>query len=71
MRMVVPLGRRAIESVRFGIEHGQLDYPPGTFIDPAEAEFLAPRQLTFFTGGSQAEPNSALAALQSASAESQ
>jgi ribonuclease J len=62
-RRVVPLGRRAIESVRFGIEHGQLDYPPGTFIDTAEAEFLAPRNLTFFSGGSQAEPNSALSRL--------
>jgi ribonuclease J len=62
-RLVVPLGRRAIESIRFGIEHGQLNYPPGTFIDTTEAQFVPRCRLTFFTGGSQAEPNSSLSRL--------
>jgi len=62
-RMVVPLGRRMLESVRLGVELGELNFPSGTFIDPAEAEFLAPRHLTFLAGGSQAEPLSALSRL--------
>jgi ribonuclease J len=62
-RMVVPIGRRMIESVRLGCELGELNFPSGTFIDPAEAEFLAPRHLTFIAGGSQAEPMSALTRL--------
>jgi ribonuclease J len=64
-RLVVPIGRRMLESVRLGIEHGELNFPSGTFIDPAEAQFLAPRQLTFLAGGSQAEPFSALTRLAS------
>ncbi len=64
-RFVVPIGRRMVESVRLGIELGQLNFPSGTFIDPAEAQFLAPRHLTFLAGGSQAEPLSALARLAS------
>ncbi len=64
-RMVVPLGRRMIDSVRLGIELGELNFPSGTFIDAAEAEFLAPRHLTFLAGGSQAEPLSALSRLAS------
>ncbi|MGH7906153.1 MAG: ribonuclease J [Candidatus Binataceae bacterium] len=62
-RLVVPLGRRMIESVRMGVELGQLDFPPGTFIDVAEADFVAAKHLTFLTGGSQAEPSSALTRL--------
>ncbi len=62
-RLVVPIGRRMNESVRLGIELGELRFPPGTLIDPAEAEFLAPKHLTFLAGGSQAEPLSALTRL--------
>jgi ribonuclease J len=59
-RRVVPLGRRMAESVRLGLELGQLPFAPGTYIDPAEAEFLEARKLTFLASGSQGEPLSAL-----------
>jgi ribonuclease J len=62
-RYVVPLGRRMAESVRLGIETGQLNLPPGTFIERAEADFLEPRRLAFLASGSQGEPLSALAKL--------
>jgi ribonuclease J len=62
-RYVVPLGRRMAESVRLGIETGQLNLPPGTFIDRTEAEFVEPRRLAFLASGSQGEPLSALAKL--------
>jgi len=62
-RYVVPLGRRMAESVRLGMETGQLNLPPGTFIERAEAEFLEPRRLAFLASGSQGEPRSALAKL--------
>jgi len=62
-RQVVPLGRRMAESVRLGIETGQLSLPPGTFVDRAEAEFLEPRRIAFLASGSQGEPLSALAKL--------
>jgi len=51
------------ESVRLGIETGQLSLPPGTFVDRAEAEFLEPRRIAFLASGSQGEPLSALAKL--------
>src|SRR5207247_2153036 len=60
---VVPLGRRMAESVRLGLETGQLNLPPGTFIERAEAEFLEGRRLAFLASGSQGEPLSALAKL--------
>ncbi|MBF6559600.1 MAG: ribonuclease J [Candidatus Binataceae bacterium] len=62
-RYVVPLGRRMAQSVRLGIETGQLELPPGTFIEQAEADFLEPRRLAFLASGSQGEPLSALAKL--------
>jgi len=62
-RHVVPLGRRMAESVRLGMETGQLDLPRGTFIDVREAEFLESRRLAFLAGGSQGEPLSALTKL--------
>jgi ribonuclease J len=62
-RYVVPLGRRMAQSVRLGIETGQLELPPGTFIEQAEADFLEPRRLVFLASGSQGEPLSALAKL--------
>ena len=62
-RYVVPLGRRMAESVRLGIETGQLSLPPGTFIERSEADFLEPSRLAFLTSGSQGEPLSALAKL--------
>ena len=43
-RRVVPLGRRMAESVRLGMETGQLNLPPGTFIEPSEADFLEAAQ---------------------------
>src|SRR2546427_1088486 len=62
-RYVVPLGRRMAESVRLGMETGQLALPAGTFIGRDEAEFIEPRQLAFLASGSQGEPLSALAKL--------
>jgi ribonuclease J len=62
-RRVVPLGRRMAESVRLGMETGQLAFAPGTFIEADEAEFLEPRKLTYLASGSQGEPFSALAKL--------
>jgi ribonuclease J len=62
-RYVVPLGRRMAESVRLGMEVGQLNLPPGTFIDPREADFLERRKLVYLATGSQGEPLSALAKL--------
>jgi ribonuclease J len=62
-RYVVPLGRRMAESVRLGMETGQLNLPPGTFIERGEADFLEGRKLVFLTSGSQGEPLSALAKL--------
>jgi ribonuclease J len=62
-RYVVPLGRRMAESVRLGMETGQLNLPPGTFIERSEADFLEPRRLAFLASGSQGEPRSALTKL--------
>ncbi len=59
-RAVVPLGRRIVESTRLGMEHGQIQLPPGTFIEQAEAEFLPADRLSFIASGSQGEPLSAL-----------
>jgi len=64
-RYVVPLGRRMAESVRLGMETGQLNLPPGTFIERAEADFLEGRKLVYLASGSQGEPLSALAKLAS------
>ncbi len=66
-RRVVPLGRRISESVRLGMEVGQLAFAPGAFADPAEAEFLEPPRLAYLTSGSQGEPLSALAKLSTGS----
>ncbi|MGH7934600.1 MAG: ribonuclease J, partial [Candidatus Binataceae bacterium] len=62
-RYVVPLGRRMAESVRLGMELGQLSFPPGTYIERSEAEFIESRRLCFLASGSQGEPLSALAKL--------
>jgi ribonuclease J len=62
-RYIVPLGRRMAESVRLGMETGQLNFPVGTFVDRAEADFLEPHKLAFLASGSQGEPLSALARL--------
>jgi ribonuclease J len=62
-RRVAPLGRRISESVRLGLETGQLPFHPGTFVEAAEAEFLEPRKVAYLTSGSQGEPLSALAKL--------
>src|SRR5271157_66260 len=51
-RQVVPLGRRMAESVRLGLELGQLNFPPGTFIERSEAEFIESHRLTFLVSGS-------------------
>jgi ribonuclease J len=64
-RRVVPLGRRMAESVRLGIELGQLPFAPGTFIEPSEAQFLEARRLTYLASGSQGESLSALARIAS------
>jgi len=62
-RRVAPLGRRMSESVRLGLETGQLPFHPGAFIEAAEAQFLEPRKVAYLTSGSQGEPLSALAKL--------
>lgn len=62
-RYVVPLGRRMAESVRIGMELGELNPPPGTFIDRAEADFLEPKRLAYIASGSQGESRSALTRL--------
>jgi len=62
-RRVAPLGRRISESVRLGLETGQLPFHPGAFVEAAEAQFLEPRKVAYLTSGSQGEPLSALAKL--------
>jgi ribonuclease J len=62
-RRVVPLGRAMTESVRLGLETGQLPFAQSMFVDPSEAEFIEARHLTYLTSGSQGEPLSALAKL--------
>jgi ribonuclease J len=60
-RRVVPLGRAMAESVRLGLETGQLPFAQAMFVDPGEAEFLDGNRLSYLTSGSQGEPLSALA----------
>ena len=62
-RRVVPLGRRMAESVRLGLETGQLPFPQAMFVAPNEAEFLESNRLSYLASGSQGEPHSALAKL--------
>ena len=62
-RRVVPLGRAMTESVRLGIETGQLPFAQSLFVEPSEAEFIEGPRLTYLTSGSQGEPLSALAKL--------
>jgi ribonuclease J len=62
-RYVLPLGRRMAESVRLGMEAGQLNLPVGTFVSLAEADFIEPRRLAVLASGSQGEPLSALTRL--------
>jgi ribonuclease J len=60
-RRVVPLGRAMAESVRLGLETGQLPFGRAMFVEPGEAEFLDGNRLSYLTSGSQGEPLSALA----------
>ncbi|HEV2170017.1 MAG TPA: ribonuclease J, partial [Candidatus Binatus sp.] len=62
-RRVVPLGRAMTESVRLGLETGQLPFAHSMFVEATEAEFLDATRLTYLTSGSQGEPLSALAKL--------
>ncbi len=62
-RRVVPLGRAMAESVRLGLETGQLPFAPAMFVEPGEAEFIDGNRLSYLTSGSQGEPLSALAKL--------
>ncbi|HLX38879.1 MAG TPA: ribonuclease J, partial [Candidatus Binataceae bacterium] len=62
-RRVLPLGRRMAESVRLGLETGQLSFAPGLFVDAEEADFIDPRKMTYLASGSQGEPFSALSKL--------
>jgi ribonuclease J len=64
-RRVVPLGRAMAESVRLGLETGQLQFAPSMFVEPTEAEFIDAHRLTYLASGSQGEPLSALAKLAS------
>jgi ribonuclease J len=62
-RRVVPLGRAMAESVRLGLETGQLPFAQAMFVEPGEAEFIDPNRLSYLASGSQGEPLSALAKL--------
>jgi len=62
-RRVLPLGRRMAESVRLGLETGQLGFAPGLFVDAEEADFIEPQKMTYLASGSQGEPFSALSKL--------
>ncbi|MGA9742072.1 ribonuclease J, partial [Candidatus Binatus sp.] len=60
-RRVVPLGRAMAESVRLGLETGQLPFAQAMFVEPGEAEFIDANRLSYLASGSQGEPLSALA----------
>jgi ribonuclease J len=60
-RRVAILGRRIAETTRVGAALGHLPFPPGTFIDDRDIASYADDKLGFLTGGSQAEPLSAMA----------
>jgi len=60
-RRVVPLGRAMAESVRLGLETGQLPFAQAMFVEPGEAEFIDGNRLSYLASGSQGEPLSALA----------
>ena len=62
-RRVVPLGRRMAESVRLGLETGQLPFANAMFVEAGEAEFIDGNRLSYLTSGSQGEPLSALSKL--------
>src|SRR5271163_3967149 len=62
-RRVVPLGRAMAESVRLGLETGQLPFGHAMFVEPGEAEFIDGNRLSYLTSGSQGEPLSALSKL--------
>jgi ribonuclease J len=62
-RRIVPLGRAMTESVRLGLETGQLPFAHAMFVEASEAEFIDGNRLTYLTSGSQGEPLSALAKL--------
>ncbi len=64
-RRVVPLGRAMAESVRLGLETGQLPFAQAMFVEPGEAEFIDGSRLSYLASGSQGEPLSALAKLAS------
>ncbi len=59
-RRVAVLGRRISETTRIGMETGHLQLPPGTFIDDREIPAHPDQRLGLLTGGSQAEPMSAM-----------
>jgi ribonuclease J len=59
-RRVAVLGRRIAETTRLGMETGHLQFPPGTFINEREIPVHAQERLGLLTGGSQAEPMSAM-----------
>src|SRR5579875_3572283 len=59
-RRVAVLGRRISETTRLGIATGHLQFPAGTFIDDRELADYPDHRLGLLTGGSQAEPLSAM-----------
>jgi ribonuclease J len=59
-RRVAVLGRRISETTRLGVATGHLQFPPGTFIDDREMADYPDGRLGLLTGGSQAEPLSAM-----------
>ena len=59
-RRVAVLGRRISETTRLGAATGHLQFPPGTLIEEREIPDHADERLGLLTGGSQAEPMSAM-----------
>jgi ribonuclease J len=59
-RRVAVLGRRISETTRLGIATGHLQFPPATFVDDREIADFPDNRLGLLTGGSQAEPLSAM-----------
>src|SRR5579875_2837081 len=59
-RRVAVLGRRISETTPLGIATGHLQFPAGTFIDDRELADYPDHRLGLLTGGSQAEPLSAM-----------
>lgn len=59
-RRVSVIGRSMSKALRIATQLGYLEYPPGLFVDSAEAALLPAHRVTHLIAGSQAEPMSSL-----------